>query len=55
MVIMIKYIRAKRTCPPMPCGGVLSAFGGSRLIEEYFLLDSLPEFCTSQVLNRLIL
>ncbi|MBU0768506.1 MAG: hypothetical protein KJ687_05400, partial [Proteobacteria bacterium] len=25
---------AKRTCPPVPCGGNLSAFGGSRFIGD---------------------
>jgi len=25
---------AKRTCPPVPCGGDLSAFGGSRFVGE---------------------
>jgi hypothetical protein len=29
-----KPVIAKRTCPPVPCGGDLSAFGRSRFIGE---------------------
>jgi len=29
-ILEILLVGAKRTCPPVPCGGDLSAFGGSR-------------------------
>jgi hypothetical protein len=51
-----KLAGAKRTCPPMACGGDLSAFGGSRL-HDCRVLFNLPaltgRFISSPYLDRL--